>query len=151
MSRINKFYGEGQARNNRIFQYYRPVAKEKVAPSEKVTPSEEVEKWAKTLDDIEDPVVTIRREDLDNFQGQSTRSTRWFNFDNEWLKGNASTLELEFYTKLKKTNIKGQDTETNQTWINNNKFTEKLELPVRNDSVRPNNNKKQARDHLDDE
>ena len=52
------------------------------------------------LDDIEEPVVMICRKDLDNFQGNSTRSTRWFNLDCEWLNEKFPTLEPEFYTKL---------------------------------------------------
>ena len=65
-----------------------PSAKKKVAPSEKVTPSEEVEKGTKMLDDIEEPVVTIRRNNLNIFWGKSTGSTGWFNLDIEWLKEN---------------------------------------------------------------
>ena len=65
---FNKFAGEGQAKNHHVVTYYQPISKEKVAPSEKVTPSEEFEKGTKLLDDIEDPVVTIRRNNLDNFQ-----------------------------------------------------------------------------------
>ena len=47
------------------------ISIEKVAPYEKVTPSEEVEKGNNVLNDMEEPVVTIRRKDLDNFQGKS--------------------------------------------------------------------------------
>ena len=53
-------------------------------PSEKVTSSEEVEKGTNILNDMGYPVVTIRIKGLDNFQGQSIRSTGWFNFDHEW-------------------------------------------------------------------
>ena len=42
MSGVNKFSGEGQARNPHVVQYHRPISKEKVAPSEKVTPNERV-------------------------------------------------------------------------------------------------------------
>ena len=35
--------------------------------------------------------------------------------------------------------------------MDNTKFIETLELPLRNDSVTPNNNNKQVRDDLDDE
>ena len=59
------------------------MTKKKLSPSEKVTTSEEVEKVNKTLIDIEDPVVTIRRNNLDNFQGKSTGSTGWFDLDRE--------------------------------------------------------------------
>ena len=47
-----------------------PLPKKKVVPSEKVTPSKEVEKVTTLLNYMEDPVHTIRRKDLDNFQGQ---------------------------------------------------------------------------------
>ena len=72
-----------------------PSQKKKVALSEKIAPSEEVEKVTKTLDDIEEPVVTICRKCLDNFQGKYTRSTRWFNIDRDWLNETFSTLEME--------------------------------------------------------
>ena len=42
-------------------------------------------------------------------------------------------------------NIEGQDIETYQTFVvslDNEKFTKKLELPVSNDSITPNNNNK---------
>ena len=93
------------------------------------------------MDDIKDPVVTIRRKDLDNFQGQSTRSTRWFNIDREWLKEKNSTLEPNFYIKLFWMNIEGQYIETYQTFVvplDNTKFTEKLNPKICNDSVTPN-------------
>ena len=63
-----------------------PFLKKQVSSSAKVKPSEEVEKGTKTLDDIKEPVVTCRRNNLDNFQGQYTGSTGWFNLDREWLK-----------------------------------------------------------------
>ena len=75
---VNNFSVEGQEINYHFVPYYWPIAEEKVAPSEKVTPSEEVEKGDKKLDDIEDPVSTIRRNNLDKFQGHYTRSTGWF-------------------------------------------------------------------------
>ena len=50
---------------------------------------------------MEDPVVKIRREDLDNFEGQSTGSTGWFNIDHDGLKINVYTLEPDFYFFLK--------------------------------------------------
>ena len=74
-----------------------PFPKKNVAPSEKVAPSEEFEKGTKMLDGIKYPEVTIRRNYLDNFQGQSTGSTCWFNLDREWLKENMYTLEPDFY------------------------------------------------------
>ena len=48
---------------------------EKGDPSEKVTQGEEVEKVTNILNNIEDPVHTIRRKYLDRFQGQSTGPT----------------------------------------------------------------------------
>ena len=42
---------------------------------------------------MEDPVQTIRRNDLDKFQGQYTTSTGWFNLNHKWLKRKVSTLE----------------------------------------------------------
>ena len=41
----------------------------------------------------------IRRMDLDNFQGESKRSTRWININREWLKEMFSALEQDFYAK----------------------------------------------------
>ena len=52
-----------------------PFPKKKVTTSEKVTPSEEVDKGTKKLDDMEEAVVTIRRKDLDSFDGHSKVST----------------------------------------------------------------------------
>ena len=34
---------------------------------------------------MNDTVVPIRRNELDNFERQSTGSTGWFNINNEWL------------------------------------------------------------------
>ena len=47
--------------------------------------------------DMEEPVVTIRRKYLDNSQGQYTGSTGWFNIAHEWLK--------EMFLHLKRTSI----------------------------------------------
>ena len=52
-----------------------PFTKKKVDPSEKGTPSEDIDKGTKNLDHMEEQVVTIRRKDLDNFEGQSIGST----------------------------------------------------------------------------
>ena len=79
-----------------------PSLKKKIAPSEKVTPSEEVEKGTRMLNATEQLVVTIRRKNLDNFQWQSTISTRWFNLDGDWSKEMFSTLEPDFYTIFKR-------------------------------------------------
>ena len=56
-------------------------------PKKYVSPSEKVEKASGDLDDIEEPVITIRKKYLDNerknfkkyyFQEQSTRTMGWF-------------------------------------------------------------------------
>ena len=52
MSGVNKFSGEGQAKNITSSHIIGPLPKKKLAPSEKVTPSEEVETGTKILDDI---------------------------------------------------------------------------------------------------
>ena len=52
-----------------------PLTKKKVDPNKKVTPSEEVERGTNIFNDMEEPVVRIRRNDYDKFQGQSTGST----------------------------------------------------------------------------
>ena len=77
----------------------RPSLKKKISPGEKITPSDGVEKGTKVLYDIKEILVTIRRKDLNNFQGEYTISMRWFNLDRHLLKENLSTLELDFYTK----------------------------------------------------
>ena len=100
MSGDNKFSGKGHTKIHPVVPYYQIVAKgksstiseEKMSPSEKVTPSEEVEKGTNVLNDMEKLVVTICRKDLDNFQGQSTASTGWFNRDHERLKRKCSTI-----------------------------------------------------------
>ena len=56
------------------------------------------------LNQIEEPVVMIRRKYLDTFQGQSTASTGWFNLDHEWLK--KSTLEPDLYKNFLKIILK---------------------------------------------
>ena len=59
---------------------------------------------------MEESVFTIRRKDLDKFQGQSTESTGWFNLDHEWFK-KFSTLETELCLTLFEIHIEGQDIE----------------------------------------
>ena len=86
-------------------------------------------------------MVTIRRKDLDHFQGQSTVSTGWFNLDNEWLKRNFSTLETDYYKKLFENNIEGQDIETYKTFVVLLGYT-KLNLSMRIDLVTPNKTEK---------
>ena len=100
MTGVNKFSGEFQGIIHHVFvseEKRSTIAKEKVVPSQKVTPSEEVEKGTYFLNDIEDPVITILKNDLDNFQGQSTTSTGWFNLYHKWLERNVSSLEPDFY------------------------------------------------------
>ena len=112
----------------------------KVVPSEKVTPSEEVEKDTNSLNDMEDPVHMIRAKDLDKFQGQSIGSTGWFKLDQGWLKIKFSTLEPDFYKKGLK-NIEGQDIEAHKNFVVTF-YNTKLNLPMRNDSVTSNEEKK---------
>ena len=69
----------------------------KVVKSKKVTTCEEVKKGTKKLDDMKEVVVTIHREDLDNFEGKYKGSTGWFNLDHKRLKRKHSTLEPDFY------------------------------------------------------
>ena len=52
-----------------------PLAKKKILTTEKVTTSEEVDKGTKKLNDMKESVVTIRRKDLDKFEGQYKGST----------------------------------------------------------------------------
>ena len=51
------------------------MSKKKVVTSEKVTTSEEVDKGTKKLDDIKETAATIRRKDLDDFEGHYKGST----------------------------------------------------------------------------
>ena len=109
--------------------------------SEKVTPSYDVEKVTNILNDMEEPLVTILSKDLDNFEGQYTGSTSWFNLDNEWLKIKFSKLELYLYKKLFENDIEGQDIEAYKTFVvpfDNNK----LNLSTLNESSTPNKEKK---------
>ena len=64
------------------------LPKKKVVTSEKVTLSEDFDKGNNNFDDMEEPVSTIHRKYLDNFEGHSIGSTGWFNLDHEWLKRN---------------------------------------------------------------
>ena len=66
---------------------------------------------------MEEPVVTIRGKNLDNFEGQSTGSTCWFNPDHEWLKRKFSILETDFYGKCFEMDIEGQYTKTYKTFL----------------------------------
>ena len=69
-----------------------PLQKKKILTTEKVKTREEVDKSTKIIDDMKEAVVTIRRNDLDNFEGQSKVSTGQFNLDHEFFKENV------FYT-----------------------------------------------------
>ena len=62
-------------------------------------------------------VVTMRRKDLDHFQGRSKVSTGWFNIDHEFLKRKFSTLEPDFYLKQYEKGIEGQDMEPYKTFL----------------------------------
>ena len=94
---------------------------------EKVTTSEEVDKGTKNQDDTKEAVVTIRRKDLDNFEGQSKGST-------EFLERKFSTLEPDLYRKLYEKDIEGQYMEPYKTFVLPFDTT-KLNLFMRNDSV----------------
>ena len=75
------------------------ISKEKVDPSEKVTPSDDVKRGTNILNYTEYPVVTIRRKDLNKFQGQSAGSKVLLNLHHEWLKRKFYILEPDFYLK----------------------------------------------------
>ena len=105
-----------------------PFPNKSVSPNEKVAPSDEVEKISGTLDDIEEPVVTIRWKDLDNkiekdntkkyqLQGKSTRSTRCFDIDHDRLEENVCTREPYFYKQIYKINTEGQEMETCKKFV----------------------------------
>ena len=85
-------------------------------PRENNTPSEEVEKGTNILNYMEEPVHTIFRKYLDNFQGHSTVSTGWFNPGHEWLKRKFYTIETDFNEKVLKRILK----------VNISKHTKKL-------------------------
>ena len=71
---VNKFSGKGQGKIHHVVvaeEKLTPSPKKKIFTSEKVTTSEEIYKGTKKLYDMKDVVVTIRRKDLDNFEGQS--------------------------------------------------------------------------------
>ena len=92
-------------------------------PKKSVAPGEKVEKPSGDLDDIKEPVVTIRQKCLDNetenqninkyhFQGQSSRAKGWFDIDHEWLEEKFCTCEPDFYTNFYEINIEVQEMET---------------------------------------
>ena len=100
MSGFNNFLEKSKQEISMSSHIIGPFSKKQFASSEKDTPSEEVEKGTKKLDNIKEPVVTIRINNLDNFQGQSTGLTCRFNLDPEWLKEKNSTFEPDFYKTL---------------------------------------------------
>ena len=124
-----------------------PSLKIYIAPGEKVAPSEKFEKVSRTLDDIKEPVFTIRQKDLDNkiekentkkyhFQGQSARSTSWFDLDYEWLEEKLCTREPDLYAKLYKMNTEVQDMEPYKIFVaqmGNTEITQELEIQARKD------------------
>ena len=92
-----------------------PLTEKTVVASENITTSEEFDKGTKNLDGMKEAVVTICRKDLDNFEGQSTVSTGWFNINNEWLNV-FYTLEPDFYNFFEK-DIEGQYMEPYKTFL----------------------------------
>ena len=74
-----------------------PLSEKRVLTTENVTTSEEVDKGTENFKDTREAVVMICRKDSDNFEGQSKRSTGWFNLDHEFLERKFSTIEPEFY------------------------------------------------------
>ena len=82
-------------------------------PNKSVAPSYKLEQASGNLDDIEAPVVMIRRNYLDNkklqektnkynFQGKSAISKCLLSLYHEWLEEIVSICEPEFYRKLYK-------------------------------------------------
>ena len=148
MSGVNKFSGEGQGKIHHVVvtkEKVAPFLKKKVVTSEKVTPNYDVEKVTNILNDMEEPLVTILSKDLDNFEGQYTGSTSWFNLDNEWLKIKFSKLELYLYKKLFENDIEGQDIKAYKNFAVPFDNT-KLNLSMHNESVKPSKHKKIASD-----
>ena len=58
------------------------------------------------MNDMEEPMVTIHRNYLDKFQGQSEVPTGWLNIDHEWLKRKFSILEPDLYKSFLKIILK---------------------------------------------
>ena len=48
--------------------------------------TKDVDKGTGELEYMKDSVVTIRKKDLDNFEGQSKGSTGWFKLDSGFLR-----------------------------------------------------------------
>ena len=68
--------------------------------SENITINEDVDKGTEKLEDMKEAVVTIRRKDSDQFEGQYKGYTGWFNTDHEFSRRDFSTLEPDFYKPL---------------------------------------------------
>ena len=66
---------------------------------------------------MKESVVTIRRKDLDKFQGQSKGYTVWFNPDHELLK-KFSLLKPEFYKNCYEKNIEDLDIKPYTMFLN---------------------------------
>ena len=90
---------------------------------------------------MEEPVFTIRRNNLDKFQGQSTASMGWFNLDHEWLKRKFSTLQTDFYKSFLKRILKVKIFKTYQNFVIP-LDSHMLNLSRCNDPVTPNKKKK---------
>ena len=65
--------------------------------TDNITTHEEFDKGTEKLEYMKEAVVTIRRKDYDEFDGQSRISIGWFNLDHEFLKRKVSAIEPDFY------------------------------------------------------
>ena len=63
--------------------------------------TKDVDKGTDELEDMKQAVVTIRRNYLDKFEVDSKVSKGWFNLDSEFKNKDKSTIDPEFYKKLK--------------------------------------------------
>ena len=66
MSGVNNVSGEYIAQSNHVIQYCHPIAKEISSTKWEGFKNEEIEKESGTLNDIEEPVVTIHWKDIGN-------------------------------------------------------------------------------------
>ena len=89
-------------------------------------------------------MIRIRRKDLNfvatdknnieakfKFQGQSARSQRWFDLDFDWIEGNFSICEPDFYKKTFQSHDDSQDNNTFKSFqvtIVNAKFVESFKF-----------------------
>ena len=79
---VNKYFGKGHGKIHHVIvaeEKSNVIVKEKILTTKKVTRSEEVDKGTKNLDDVKELLVTIWRNYLGNFVGQSKGLTGWFN------------------------------------------------------------------------